>query len=133
MKRKIEYIVVHCSDTDPKKPYPFEACRRDHIMHNRWKDIGYHYYITTDGVIHSGRDESVQGAHVKNLNYCSIGVCYEGGKGGDTRTEPQKVSLRVLLGRLRQSYPDAEIVGHHDLNPYKSCPCFDARSEYKFL
>ena len=24
-------------------------------------------------------------------------------------------------------------VGHHDLNPHKDCPCFDAAHEYKDL
>ena len=27
-------------------------------------------------------------------------------------------------------FPDAVIMGHHDLNPQKPCPCFDAVEEY---
>lgn len=132
-KRTIRFIVIHCADTDPRKPYPFETCRRDHIMHNKWSDIGYHYYITTDGTIHPGRSEDTIGAHVKGFNKCSIGVCYEGGKFGDSRTIPQKESLVNLLRDLRTRYPDAAIVGHHDLNPSKQCPSFDARHEYKYI
>ena len=26
----------------------------------------------------------------------------------------------------------SRIVGHHDLNPVKPCPCFDAVKEYRF-
>lgn len=131
MARTIKYIVIHCSDTDPLKPYPFETCRRDHIQHNKWSDIGYHYYITTDGTLHPGRDLETIGAHVVGFNKCSIGVCYEGGKMGDTRTKPQKLTLLNVLRYLKSLYPDAEIVGHHDLNPFKTCPNFDARADYK--
>ena len=41
--------------------------------------------------------------------------------------------LRRLLKELIQRYPHAVIVGHHDLNPHKDCPCFDAANEYKDL
>ena len=43
----------------------------------------------------------------------------------DTRTAEQKASLRRLLADLHARYPKALIVGHHDLNPQKACPCID--------
>ena len=33
--------------------------------------------------------------------------------------------MRWLLRQLHRSYPKALIVGHHDLNPHKACPCID--------
>ena len=78
--------------------------------------------------------------HVKgqNHNKYSIGVCYEGGldirgQPADTRTAEQKVAMRQLLEDLHRRYPRAVIVGHHDLNHGKKCPCFDAVNEYKDL
>ena len=73
-----------------------------------------------------------------NHNKYSIGVCYEGGldargQPADTRTAEQKVAMRKLLEELHQRYPKAVIVGHHDLNPMKDCPCFDAVKEYADL
>ena len=74
-----------------------------------------------------------------NHNAHSIGVCYEGGldirgQPADTRTEAQKKALRWLLRQLRRSYPRALIVGHHDLNPRKDCPCIkDVVREYADL
>ena len=67
-------------------------------------------------------------------NLHSIGICYEGGlneKGepADTRTLMQRGSLLALLRELRIAFPRALIVGHHDLNPLKTCPCFDAVKE----
>ena len=83
------------------------------------------------------------GAHChvagQNHNKYSIGVCYEGGldirgQPADTRTEAQKQAMRRLLEELHGRYPRAVIVGHHDLNPHKDCPCIiNVASEYKDL
>ena len=46
----------------------------------------------------------------------------------------QKVALRQLLEDLHRRYPRALIVGHHDLDPTKDCPCIkDVVAEYKDL
>ena len=78
------------------------------------------------------------GAHCRNHNTHSIGICYEGGldangKPKDTRTLNQQGSLLALLRELRRQFPKALIVGHHDLNPMKECPCFDCVAEYREL
>ena len=93
--------------------------------------------VRRDGQIEPGRPEWLVGAHCQNHNAHSIGVCYEGGldirgKPADTRTEAQRQALRRLLKELKERYPRALIVGHHDLNPLKACPCFDA-VEYRDL
>ncbi len=100
--------------------------------------IGYHYVIRRDGTIEPGRPEWLIGAHCVNHNAHSIGVCYEGGldirgQPADTRTAEQKAAMRQLLEDLHRRYPRAVIVGHHDLNPHKDCPCFDAAREYADL
>ena len=39
--------------------------------------------------------------------------------------------MRRLLEDLHRRYPKALIVGHHDLNPQKDCPCIpDVAREY---
>ena len=55
------------------------------------------------------------------------------GRPADTRTEAQRCSLRKLIEQLHAAYPKALIVGHHDLNPMKDCPCFDVAKEYAVL
>jgi hypothetical protein len=59
------------------------------------------------------------------------GVEYKDLKPKDTRTLRQKAALLNLLGDLKKIYPNAKIYGHHDFEPKKDCPCFDAKSEYK--
>jgi len=132
--RRITLFIIHCSATRCGQPYSFEDCRRDHIRFRRFRDIGYHYYITRDGRVHPGRPLSAEGAHCFGHNRHSIGICYEGGLDGegrpaDTRTPAQKASLAELLQGLRQQFPTALAVGHRDLNPQKACPSFDVTKE----
>ena len=92
--------------------------------------IGYHYVVRRNGQIEPGRPEFMIGAHCLNHNAHSIGICYEGGldirgQPADTRTPEQKAALRWLLRQLHRAYPQALIVGHHDLNPQKACPCIE--------
>ena len=98
--------------------------------------IGYHYVVRRNGAIEEGRPEWVIGAHCLHHNAHSIGVCYEGGydargQPADTRTAEQKAAMRQLLEDLHRRYSRAVIVGHHDLNPLKDCPCIkDVAREY---
>ena len=52
--RRIDLIVIHCSVTCVTQRYTVDCCRRDHRARG-FADIGYHYYITRDGVVHAGR------------------------------------------------------------------------------
>lgn len=75
----------------------------------------------------------------KGYNRHSIGVCYIGGLAADcrtpedTRTDEQRKALKTLIEQLHRKYPKALIVGHHDLNPMKACPCFDVVGEFRTL
>lgn len=134
--RKVTLLVIHCSATPPGARLSFDDCRRDHIRHRGFSDIGYHFYLTRDGTVHRGRPLERVGAHCLHHNRHSVGICYEGGldalhRPADTRTPEQKASLLALLRRLKREFPQALIVGHHDLNPEKPCPCFEAVREYR--
>lgn len=134
--RRITQIIIHCSATRCNRHYSMEDIRSWHKARG-FADIGYHFYITRDGVIHPGRELYQVGAHAYGFNEHSIGVCYEGGLDADgayadTRTPAQKSALLTLLSRLHEDYPDAEILGHYQLSDDvgKACPCFDAKKEY---
>lgn len=133
--RTVSLIIVHCSANKAGSALRTGDIDRYHRSLG-WKCCGYHYVIPTDGTIEAGRPEELVGAHCKHHNSHSIGICYIGGldDGGttpkDTRTEAQKATLRKLIEQLHQRYPKALIVGHHDLNPQKACPCFHVTAEY---
>lgn len=44
--RTITLLIVHCSATPQGVALGFEDCRRDHIHHRGFRDIGYHFYLT---------------------------------------------------------------------------------------
>jgi N-acetylmuramoyl-L-alanine amidase len=131
--RAINKIIVHCSAT--KEGNNVTASTIDQWHKDRgWRCIGYHYVVALDGTIEYGRSIYETGAHVKNQNEGSIGVCYIGGLGSsmeakDTRTPEQKESLLLLLKTLKKMHPGATIHGHNEFSA-KACPCFNANEEY---
>lgn len=148
--RKIDLIVIHCSATKETQNYTFEDCIRDHKARG-FTTCGYHRFIRRDGSIHIGRSFDKVGAHVKDYNANSIGICYEGGldatgKAKDTRTDEQKSSMNLCITEALH-YAKGEvkrITGHRDLSPdldgdgvvepnefVKQCPCFDCEPEFK--
>ena len=134
--RHITLIVIHCSAVKPDQQSSAAQIDSWHRQRGFHLGIGYHYVIRRDGTLEMGRPEYMVGAHCKNHNQHSIGVCYEGGLNArgdpaDTRTPQQRETMRQLINELRERYPKAIVVGHHNLNPLKACPCFDAIKEYK--
>ena len=134
-KRAIKEIIIHCTATPEGRVETVQSIRNMHKAKG-WSDIGYHYLIGLNGECWEGRNVNLIGAHCEGHNSNSIGVCYVGGvdkkmQAKDTRTEKQKDALVALLKDLRKLYPKAKIYGHHDFNKGKSCPCFDAKNEYK--
>lgn len=139
LPRRIEYLVVHCSATRVNIPFTEKQLLACHLARG-FRGIGYHFYITKDGVLHETRPMSEIGAHALGFNLHSIAVCYEGGldelgKPADTRTSQQRETLRRVLKELKGLFPQARIVGHYQLSAdiHKVCPVFDARKEYEDL
>ena len=135
--KQVSLLIVHCSATRCDRPFSVESLIA--TGEARFGQVSYHYYVRRNGDVVPLLPESVQGVHARHYNYCSLGICYEGGldeKGCavDTRTPAQKASLYQLLKNLREDYPDARIMGHRELpHVAKACPCFDASEEYKEL
>lgn len=133
--RRITLIIIHCSANKADSDLRVADIDRYHRSIG-WKCCGYHYIIPTDGSIEPGRPEEMVGAHCRNHNRHSIGVCYIGGLAADgktpsdTRTDAQKSALKKLVAELRKRYPDALVVGHSDLDDRKPhCPGFRVSDE----
>ena len=152
--REIKFIVVHCSATPEGKKFEEKDIEAMHALRFKaigGKHIGYHVLVYLDGTIVQTKSFELIGQHVAGSNSNSIGICYIGGldkngKGKDTRTPEQKLSLTVVLKKLKQTYPKAIILGHRDFSPdkdgdgiieqwefMKECPCFNAKTEYSKL
>tara|TARA_R110002012_G_scaffold224816_2_gene396768 strand:+ start:89 stop:523 length:435 start_codon:yes stop_codon:yes gene_type:complete len=134
--RNINEIIIHCSATREGQDIPVETIKKWHVEDRGWSDIGYHFYININGEIKGGRDIAKTGAHCKNHNRNSIGICYCGGVEADgktpkdTRTEEQKQALLSVLKTMKAMYPKATIYSHNEF-ANKACPSFDATKEYE--
>ena len=132
--RKINFIAVHCTAGNQK------ATVNDLLSEFKrkgWKNPGYHYVVTADGVIHQLLTTDKVSNGVKGYNSQLVNIAYAGGidlctgKAVDNRTTAQKKSLRSLLRVLRTQFPEAVIQGHRDFpGVAKACPSFDAKKEY---
>ena len=131
--RTVDKIILHCSATPEGEDFSVEQIRQFHLARG-FADIGYHWYISRDGKIHKGRDESKIGAHTSGQNAHSIGVCYCGGcpprsvkdwdrQAKDTRKKKKKEALRQLVRELQCRYPTATVHGHYEF-ANKACPSF---------
>ncbi len=140
--RKIDLLVLHCSDTRPDQDFTIEKLMACHRARGFGAYPGYHLYVRRDGSLYYCRPVAIRGCHVKGFNSHSIGICYEGGRSlsadrkyEDTRTAEQLQTLDEVLRLLHEIYPHARLVGHHELNPRKACPCLSpsASSEYAYI
>lgn len=134
MREETKYIVIHCSQTRPSQSF-VDAKWIDRLHRgNGWLKIGYAIVITRLGEIQRGREDNEVQAAVKGYNHTSFNLCLVGGakeenwkEAEDNFTAEQWESLKKELTRLVKLYPDAQIVGHRDLDPNKFCPSFDVR------
>lgn len=131
--RKISKVIVHCSASSFGDAALIEQWHKE----NGWKTIGYHYVILNgrrdsksvsraklDGLVETGRDEAVVGAHCYGQNKDSIGVCLVGIK---EFTPAQLASLYTLITSLMEKYnlSSQDIYGHYEFTSGKTCPNID--------
>ena len=133
-RQETKYIVIHCSQTRPSQKIGVKEIDRWH-RERGWLKVGYARVIKRDGTVEQGRDDDELQAHVKNYNHISTSVCVVGGakeenwkEEEDNYTAEQWESLKKTLEELLIKYPDAQIVGHRDLDDSKFCPSFNVRT-----
>lgn len=84
-------------------------------LNRGWSGCGYHFFITKEGVIYSGRPEDSVGAHCKGYNTNSLGVCVEGNYTVESMPQSQYKAIVWLLGYLCNKYYINKIYGHREL------------------
>ena len=122
IKEKIEFIIIHCSDTPDTSNLSALDIHKMHLGFG-WDGIGYHKVILRDGKIECGRPIYWVGAHTYGYNHNSLGICLI----GRTKfTDLQFKSLKNVIIKMKLEYPLAKIRGHRDMiETKKTCPNFD--------
>ena len=122
--RKIDKIIIHCSDTPNGKNFGVSDIDRWH-KERGFREIGYHYIIKVNGMVDEGRSAEVAGAHCKGHNKYSLGICLIG---RDRFNLAQWTSLFELIKDLKSLFPKATIHGHNELDTKgKTCPNFNVQ------
>lgn len=179
--RSIDLIVIHCSATPSGKPlqrgmpgtqgylncaqiidswHAERGFKRSDAARAQFNpslgSIGYHFVIDLTGEVFTGRGVNEVGAHAKDFNAHSLGICMVGGLERDSQfTSAQWNSLASVVLWLSKTH-DIQLVlpprrngdlltggacGHRDVSPdanhngaitpsewLKTCPGFDVRA-----
>jgi len=131
---KIEYLVIHCSDT----PSTYDVTPADinqwHVRERGWSRVGYQILVQRDGttriLIPFDRDDVITHEELANgargFNSNSFHICWAGGKGNiDNRTSEQKKALETLVKLITMLWKDVKVIGHQQINRTKYCPAFN--------
>lgn len=135
--RNINKLILHCDASSNPKQDSIEAVRELHTAskntsfkwgeyetHGKgWRDVGYHFYIQSDGNLQMGRSIDESGAHCLGENGNSIGICMHGAKKSDFNNQ-QKLTLVRLIQSLVTLFPDITVHGHNEFAD-KLCPVYD--------
>jgi N-acetyl-anhydromuramyl-L-alanine amidase AmpD len=144
MQREIWDIVIHCSAGPNGRPdtindidawhrqagwYRGEYFRIKKQFNTHLTSVGYHFVITPDGEIHTGRHLDEIPAQAAGHNSKAVAICLIG---TDKFTAPQWVALKQLVTRLQSEISASDhkvvprIIGHRDYpGVRKICPGFD--------
>lgn len=148
----LERLVIHCTATREGREVSSDEIRHWHTDPvskggRGWSQVGYTDMVHLDGrverLVKNNEDGCVDTWEitngVKGYNSTSRHIVYVGGLAADgktakdTRTVAQKATLERYVRDWMRKWPVAEVVGHHDLNKGKACPCFDVKKWVKGL
>ena len=121
-RKATEFTVIHhTGNPGVDKDSTAANIHKYHQEVRGWAGIGYHYLIRKDGTIEQGRRPEMVGAHAKDNNDTSVGVCLAGNFEIGKPTEQQMKSAKELCRWLCSKYnlnplKKGVIVGHRDVN-----------------
>lgn len=120
--RKIDMIVIHCTDSPDSAVDIGIKEVRDWHKQKGWSDIGYHGLVCKQGWYWTGRDIKIPGAHAKGYNKNSIGLVWVG---RDVCNTEQYYTLIEKTAAYAHQFkiPVKNVLGHCELpGVEKTCP-----------
>jgi N-acetylmuramoyl-L-alanine amidase len=150
---KLDYLVIHCTDTPAGRKITDKDIRRWHMGdkaqgHRGWDRVGYSDMIYLDGSLINltpfNQDNKIDPWEMtwgaKGVNARSRHIVYVGGQRRtvvrddagevphvvrcDTRTVSQQDTMAVYIRYMIKRHPDIQIAGHYHFAS-KPCPSFD--------
>ena len=125
--RRIDRVFLHCSASDDPDHDDIRTIRDWHVDGNGWSDVGYHYFIRSDGTLQEGRPLEGTPAAQAGHNAGTIAICLHG-LAAENFTSAQ---YRALIGLAREidraCAGGVTFHGHCEVSS-KSCPVFPYRA-----
>ncbi|MBI2040246.1 N-acetylmuramoyl-L-alanine amidase [Candidatus Microgenomates bacterium] len=123
----VNLLVIHHSGSDGQNPKDIADY---HINTNNWGGIGYHFLVSSDGLVYYVGDISTARASVSGLDEQIIGIALMGNFVSDKQPNAEQIEATKKLCDFLISYPDLSnikswefVVGHKDLpNQNTNCP-----------
>lgn len=151
MRKRLQYLVIHCTATPRGRAVSADDIRRWHtrpvsLGGRGWKQVGYSAMIHLDGrlerLVEHDEDEWVDPWEITNgargVNAVSRHIVYVGGcssdgqRSEDTRTPEQRATLEQYVRAFHARHPEVRIIGHNEI-ARKDCPSFDVQAWLKSL
>jgi len=125
VRSETKFIVVHndAIDQSNRTYTPAFEIAEYHTISKGWRSVAYHYYIGKNGKVYNLVNDKLETVHVGKPNdKISLAICLQGNFDNEKPTKQQLISLLKVLKKLKKEYPEAQLVGHRDLNKKTSCP-----------
>ena len=124
--RQVNRVFLHCSASDNPKHDNVRTITEWHLKRG-FTTIGYHFFISKDGFINTGRNIEANPAAQVGHNKGTIAICLHGLK-KELFTLEQFNSLLKLCNQINNAY-NGKITfhGHCEVSA-KACPVFDYKS-----
>ena len=118
MANTINYITIHCSDSDLDRHDNINVIDAWHRARG-FRKVGYNYFIQSCGSLQEGRKEGEILAHAKGHNKGHIAICLHG---KNKFTDAQETTLQMLIYNILGRHKIKKIYYHNEINKHKSCP-----------
>ncbi len=123
--RAVVKVFIHCSASDSPN-YGMAEITKDHLKRG-FAEIGYHYFIDRNAILHAGRSLSKAPAAQAGHNTGSIAICVAG-LTKEKFTKEQMAVLANVCKTINLAY-DKKITFHgHREVANKTCPVFDYKA-----
>ncbi len=125
--RHVDRVFLHCSASDDPGHDDIGTIRHWHVGERGWSDVGYHYFIRSDGALQEGRPLERSPAAQTGDNAGTIAACLHG-LAVESFTGAQYRTLIALAREIDAAYLGRVTFHGHCEVSSKFCPVFPYRA-----
>ena len=125
--RHVDRVFLHCSASDNSDHDDIATIRSWHVDDRGWSDVGYHYFIRSDGTLQEGRPLERTPAAQTDDNAGTIAICLHGLAAESFAGAQYRALIRLAREIDGALEGDVTFHGHCEVSA-KSCPVFPYRA-----